>query len=191
MNPTKIFPRTLALYVTRRGIAFTCFIHPRMLVDWGIKEIRGEKRHADTLHAAELLIEKFRPHILVIEGVGASRVASRRAPRINALYRAIARYGEQQQIEVIAYSRQDMKAVFATVGAATKHELNGVVAQLLPVLSARQPRKRRSFDPEAPIQGLFDAAALGLTFFAATKRLDIVQAMRVQRIDSEPESPDR
>lgn len=182
MIPTKIFPRTLALYVTRRGVAFVCFVHPRMILDWGVKEIRGEKKHADALRAAKQLVEKFQPHVLVIEDVNEPH--SRRAPRIGTLYRAIEKLGEKKQIDVHAYSRQDMKDVFAEAGASVKHELNSVVVKMLPALAAWQPRKRRAFDPETSAQGIFDAATLGLTFFAQTKRLDIAQSVGVS-VDEE------
>ncbi len=182
MKPTKIFPRTLALYVTRRGVAFACFVHPRMLLDWGTKEVPGsERKHARALLAARQLIEKFQPHVLVIENTTDRH--SKRPARIGALNRAIAKYGEKQGIDVSAYSRQDIKDVFAEADASTKHEINGIISQVLPVLATRQPRKRRAYDQEPWGQGIFDAASLGVTFFAATKRLDLAQAVREQRID--------
>jgi hypothetical protein len=64
-----ITPRTLALYITRRGVAFVCFIHPSMVIDWGTKYVRTEEKDAHTLRVAKQLIDKFRPTALVIEDV--------------------------------------------------------------------------------------------------------------------------
>ena len=183
MNPTQIFPRTLALYVTRRGIAFVCFVHPRMILDWGTKEMRGKEKHEETLRMAKQVLDQFRPNVLVIENV--EDRDTRRAPRIRLLYRAIAQYAEEQQIPTHAYSRPDITGVFAKIGASVKHEINCTIVQILPALAAWQPRKRRAFDPETPAQGIFDAAALGFTYFVQTKRIDIAKAMQEEQIDRE------
>lgn len=167
-------PRTLALYVTRRGIAFVLFTYPLEPHDWGTKEVRDKTANAHGMRAAKHLIERFRPDVLVIED--ASEQHSRRFPRIRALYRAIARYAVHEGINVVSSSRKEIQDAFAVAGGSTKHEINCAIVRMVPALLARQPRKRRAWDAESTAQGLFDAAALGLTFFANTKRLDIAHA---------------
>jgi Holliday junction resolvasome RuvABC endonuclease subunit len=167
-------PRTLVLYVTRRGIANVLFTAPLVPHDWGTKEICGATKHADGVRAAKQLIARFRPDVIVVED--AYEQSSRRFPRIRALYRAIARHAAREGIDVVSYSRKAMQDAFAVVGGSTKHEINCAIVRMIPALRARQPHKRRAWDAESAAQGLFDAVALGLTFFANTGRLDIAQA---------------
>lgn len=178
-------PRTLAMYVSRRGIAFALFIHPSMILDWGTREIRskGAAKHTDTLRIAKLLIDQLRPEVLVIEDV--TERNCRRAPRIRRLYRAIAQHAERKKIDMDAYSRRDMKEVFRAVGASNKHELNCAVVHILPALETIQPPMRKFYDPEAAVQGIFDAAALGITFFAQTKRLKLEAAIPPVQADEQ------
>lgn len=172
-HPTK-FPRTLALYVTRRGIAFVLFTSPLEPHDWGTKEVCGRTAHADGMRVAKQLIERFRPDVIVIEDT--SEQHSRRFPRIRVLYRAIARYAAEKQIDVVSHSRKEIQDAFAVVGGSTKHDMNCAIVRMIPAFQARQPHKRRAWDTESTAQGLFDAVSLGLTFFVHTKRLDIAQA---------------
>lgn len=167
-------PRTLALYVTRRGIAFVLFTAPLLPHDWGTKEFCGRTARTDGMRVAKQLIERFRPDVIVIED--AYEQHSRRFPRIRTLYRAIARHAAHEGINVVSYSRKAIQDAFAVVGGSTKHEINCAIVRMIPALLARQPHKRRAWDAESAAQGLFDAVSLGLTFFANTKRLDIAQA---------------
>lgn len=178
MANTKLFPRTLALYLTRRGVSFVCFIHPSMIINWGSRHVLTKERqkNTDTLRVTKAVIDYFRPNVLVIEDVEDGY--SRRAPRFKPLYRAIARYGEEKHIPVSSHTRRDIVDVFAAVGATVKHEFNAVIATLIPTLSASKPKNREASDSEVPSQGVFDAAAFGMTFFARTNRLDLEKAMR-------------
>lgn len=167
-------PRALALYVTRRGIAFVLFMAPLEPHDWGTKEFCGRTAQVGGMRAAKQLIERFHPDVIVIED--AHEKHSRRFPRIRTLYRAIARYAVHERIEVVSYSRKEIRDAFAVVDGSTKHDINSAIVRMIPALRARQPHKRRAWDAESAAQGLFDAVSLGVTLFANTQRLDIAQA---------------
>lgn len=153
----------LALYVSRRGIAFAYFLDGHTLHDWGLKEIRGVDRQGSVLAVARSLLKQFHPRVLVCEQVG--RDGSRRAPRICKLTRAVVSHAKRRGIPVQTYSRAAMRESFAATGT-TKHEMSCRIAELYPALSHRIPRKRRAWDPESAVQALFDASALAVTFFA-------------------------
>jgi hypothetical protein len=57
-----------------------------------------------------------------------------------------------------------VRRAFAPHGATTKEEIAQLVAKQIPALSYRIP-KRKVWKPEPPRQALYDAAAIGLTFF--------------------------
>jgi Holliday junction resolvasome RuvABC endonuclease subunit len=175
-NNPKYFPRALVLCPTTRGISFALFTAPRSLGDWGTKRMTGTSKNADSLHAAKKLMDFHQPNILVMEDVRGH--GSRRGPRIRQLSSAIAAHAKRSGIEIVVYPRTAIKAVFAPGGGSTKHEINCAIALLIPALRASQPRKRRAWDAEPAAQGLFDAAALGVTYFADIGQLDIAQAIQ-------------
>ena len=96
---------------------------------------------------------------------------------MKSLCRAIAKYGEKKKIAVYKYSRRDIKDTFAQVGATNKHMINCAIVRIIPVLEASQPDERKQYNAEVSEQGPFDAAALGMVFFARIKRFDIAKAM--------------
>lgn len=160
MKHAKPSARVLALYVTRRGIAFVFFSSATSLHDWGTKGVRDFNKHAGCLTIAKKLIEARKPDVVVIED--ATSRESRRFPRIRRLYRAILQHAERQKITTEAYSREEIKEAFAHVGKATKHQIATAVAQRLPEIARHLPRKRKAWESESGAQGLFDAASLGL-----------------------------
>ena len=177
MTHVKIAPRTLALYVTTRGISFMCFVHPSMVIDWGAKNIssKDKARHIDTLNAAKNIINEFCPTVLVIENVEDGY--SKRSPRMKSLYRVIASYGEKKGMAVHRYSRRDIRDVFSPTGATNKHHINCAIVRMLPMLESRCPPKRKNYKAEPAEQGMFDAAALGYVFFVRRKRFEIMAAL--------------
>ena len=178
MSTKNSFPRTLTLYVTTRGITFTLFSGATTIIDWGARHIftKDKQKHADTVRAAKGVIDQCSPKVLVIENVEDGY--SRRSPRLTPLYRAIAAYAEKEKIAVRSYSRRDIKDVFSPTGATNKHHVNCVLAEVVPGIQLFQPDRRKCYQGELALQGMFDAAALGLVFFVRTQRLDIMDAMQ-------------
>lgn len=58
--------RVLAIDPTRRGFGYTVFEGPDLPVDWGERNIRGQK-NAGSVEAVAHLIELYRPDVLVLE----------------------------------------------------------------------------------------------------------------------------
>ncbi len=61
------------------------------------------------------------------------------------------------------YHRNAILFAFSDFGKSTKHEIAEAIAEWLPELSQRLPKKREFYMSEAPEYGIFDAAALALT----------------------------
>jgi hypothetical protein len=66
----------LAVYPNARGVAFVLFEGPRSLVDWGIKELKRSERHERCFRFVEVLLEKYRPDLLVLRDMPSGRNAS-------------------------------------------------------------------------------------------------------------------
>ena len=165
-NRDKFF--VLAFYPSTHGYAFVLFEGPLTPFDWGVRNIRGTGKSASTLADLKKLILRYRPEVVVIENTG--RVRSRRVERIKRLHRRIAHIALAEGITLFRYSRSDVRACFASVGAVRKQEIAEAIAIQIPAFAHRVPKKRKLWTSEDPRQSMFDAAALGLTYYAHETR---------------------
>jgi hypothetical protein len=158
----------LSLYPSSRGYAFMFFEGPHDPFDWGVKEIRKSRKNEATLKEIHALVGSCRPDRILIEDY--AEPGSRRALRIKRLYQMIVDLAKKEGIEVSRVSHDAILACFAPEGAKTKREIALAVAQQIPALEHRMPRPRQIWMSEDPRQSLFDAAALGMAFYAGTNR---------------------
>jgi hypothetical protein len=154
----------LAVYPFSRGFAFVFFEGPDSPFEWGLRDILEKHRNTKTLESIKKLIDRYRPEVLVIED--ASESGSRRSSRIRKLYRMLVHFAEAEYVEVYRCSKKEVKTCFASAGAGTKYEIAKAIATRIPAFAHRIPRFRKPWTSEDPRQSLFDAAALGLTYFA-------------------------
>lgn len=154
--------RILAVFPTTFGFGFVVFEGPLRLVDWGVKRI-ASKDHNENLTKIEACVEWFEPDTLVVENIAGG--GSSKSKRIARLIRTVARRARKQRIHVEAFSRDRIRQAFSAVGATTKHEIATVVAKDYEPLAPLLPTKRRIWMTENPRMGVFDAAALALTYF--------------------------
>lgn len=74
----------VAVYPSTRGFGYAVFDGPEILVDWGVRSIRGARKNTRSLEKIRDLIALYPPDALVFEdyrGEG-SRRARRICPRI-------------------------------------------------------------------------------------------------------------
>jgi len=154
----------LAIYPFRDGFAFVLFEGPANPFDWGVKEVKKRHKNAKILAAAKKIIDRYRPEVLVIEAMAVD--GPRRASRIRRLYRMLAHLAAAEYVDVHRCSKTEVKACFASVGANTKYEIAKAIATQIPGFAHRVPPERKPWMDADSRQSLFDAAALGLTYFA-------------------------
>lgn len=157
---TRDNPATLAVHLTRYGVAFVYITRGYVLHDWSTVGVRGPRKHHTIMRTVRALVARLQPEMLVLEDA-----AFRRAQRVRTTLRALARYAARAGIPYTTVTRADVRAVGAPFDAATKHTFNQLVAATFPALTYRVPRKRRAWDPEPYGQGVFDAAAFAIVFF--------------------------
>jgi hypothetical protein len=153
----------LAVSASPRGFAFVLFVGPDNPFDWGVHEIRGIHKSARCLLAIKKLVRKYNPATIVIEEAGRD---SRRGPRIRALYRDIIALAERQQRVVERYTREEVRATFAAEHARTRPEIAAAIAARIPAFAPKLPPFRKIWMSEDRRQSLFDAAALGVVYYA-------------------------
>lgn len=156
----------LALYPTTRGYAFVLFESESNPIDWGVRDIRApfKARNVAAMKDIEALVDRVRPDCIVIEDT--SETGSRRSTRIQRLHRSIVHIAQSLTIDVRMFGRGDVRKTFASVGAVSRYEVAQAVAREFPALGCRLPRKRKIWESERSVMGVFAAAALGLTFYS-------------------------
>ncbi len=164
MNDAKPQNLVLSIYPFNRGFSFVLFEGPESPFEWGVKEIRDKHKNSRTLEEIKKLIDQYRPEVLVIEQTCDD--SSRRNARIRKLYRMLIHFAKAEYVDLYRCSRNDVKKCFASVGASTKYEIAKAITTQIPAFAHRIPRIRKPWMSEDPRQSLFDAAALGLTYFA-------------------------
>jgi Holliday junction resolvasome RuvABC endonuclease subunit len=156
-------PFTLAVHPTARGMGWIVFEGPFAPHDWGHTTARKGDKNAVCLTAVEKLLNRFSPETIVLEAF--EKKGSKRADRICRLGRAVVALAQELRIEVAIYTRGDVRACFAGVGASTRQQIAEAVARHFVPLRHRVPKARRPWEADPPRMALFNAAALVLTHY--------------------------
>lgn len=69
------------------------------------------------------------------------------------------------EVELVTFTREALREVFAEVGAETKYEIAQAVAGIIPAFKHRLPPIRKIWQSEDERQSLFDAASLGIAYY--------------------------
>jgi Holliday junction resolvasome RuvABC endonuclease subunit len=157
--------RVLAIDPSTRGFGFAVLEGPNRLVDWGVKETKKNK-NTRTLTLIEDLIDRYQPNVVVVEDYAGK--GSRRCRRIQNLISDISKLALKRKIRARSVSRLKVKQAFSESGASNKYEIAKAIAGRFPELAPRLPRFRKPWMSEDYRMSIFDAAALGVTFFHQT-----------------------
>jgi Holliday junction resolvasome RuvABC endonuclease subunit len=152
-----------AVYPSTRGFGYAVFDGPEILVDWGVRSIRGARKNPRSLKKIQDLLALYPPDALVLEDYRGE--GSRRSRRIEKLTDAAAELAAKGRIPVATFSRGEVRTAFAEAGAATKAEIAHAIADEFPELEPRLPPVRKLWMSEDVRMNIFDAVALGMTFF--------------------------
>ena len=154
--------RVIALNVHPRSFGFVVFEGPNCMLYWGVRSFRTGV-HAVKVPAATkflALLDEFGPSTVVIR----ERVTGRNAKRTKMLM-MIERQARSLRIPVRRVSRRDVDRAFVGF-ESNKYEVASALAQQFPELAARLPPKRKCWQSEDYRMGIFDAAAVGVAYFA-------------------------
>jgi hypothetical protein len=154
----------LAIHPTARGFGWVLFESPLAPVDWGIAFAK-RGRNERLFKRFERLLSRYEPSVLVLEEF--ERGTTLRAGITERLCQTMMHLARLRGMEVHAFRRSAIRAVFATVGARTRYEIAEIVRQQIDAFSHRMPRRRTLLTRPDPKQSLFDAAAVAVTYFAA------------------------
>ena len=80
----------LSFYPNPRGFAFVVFLGHLSPYDYGVKEMRGPRRHKRCFASIVAILDQYEPNILVVQDTSVQ--GTRRAPRITKLNAAVPIY---------------------------------------------------------------------------------------------------
>jgi hypothetical protein len=149
--------RILAIDPTHRGFGYVVIEEPDWLVDWGVCQVRTDKRER-TLHKIADLIRRFGPDIVVIEATRHQHC--RRGQHARDLIERIAALARTMDVAVRRVSMATVREHYADLGASNKDAVARLVADRFPELESFLPPRRRPWMPEDERMAIFDALAL-------------------------------
>jgi D-alanyl-D-alanine carboxypeptidase len=165
MNPKSHEQRILAIVLRSRRFGFAVFEWPNRLLDWGMVFYPlndGAQRRAVTKRV-ESLLTLFTPSIVV---VGRTRLLNvRNGSGVRPILRSIRHEALSRAIPVHIMTRVEVREVFHALHAKSKHEIASMLAQMFPELFCKLPPERKIWESEHPIMTMFDAVALGFTYW--------------------------
>lgn len=153
----------MAIYPSTRGFAYALFEGVLAPVDWGISELRGERRNETCLDRIAALLKRYAPDILVLRG-GDERL-KRGGRRAQVLIEEIEVLAKAAGIATVQLSRDQVRRAFAFLAEPTRYAIIKTIVHYLPELEAYVPAVRKIWQREHPRMVLFDAMALALTFY--------------------------
>jgi Holliday junction resolvasome RuvABC endonuclease subunit len=159
--------RVLSIDPHPRGFGYAVFEGPATLVDWGTKDIRQDKERV-ALHKIEELVRRYRPTGVVVEDCAHRK--SRRNTRVRQLTERILAATREFGVGGRSLSLAAIHRAFAGAGAGTKYGIATALVRTFPELLVRLPPKRKPWQSEDSRMSIFDAVALGLTYFRSLRR---------------------
>ncbi len=152
--------RILAIAPNTRGVGFAVLEGEATLIDWGVKNVLGDK-NVGSLEKVEDLISQYAPAFLLTEDYRASH----HSPRIRSLGKALAASIKGAGVQMKALSTKEVRKHFFGAETGTKHALAELLAERFPdELGYLVPRKRLPWTSEDYRMAIFDAVALGVAF---------------------------
>jgi hypothetical protein len=164
--------RVLALDLRPRSFGFVVFEGPSNLLDWGVRSFPPEGNVVKFPATSKLLalIDEFKPAAIV-----SKEWATGKHEKKAAIIATIQKQAKGRRIPIICMSPVAIKK--ATTGFEdNKFGVASALAQQFDVLVWKLPPKRKCWQSEDYRMSIFDAAAIGVAYFARYgKRLAIAE----------------
>ena len=158
--------RVLGIAPSSRGFGFALMEGKNVLVNWGIKVVKGGDKNSRCLANVVNLIAHYEPNVIALENTRSG--GSRRGSRVQRLIQEIIALAKDERINVKQFSRKELSFGFFSEAQETKHAVAEYLAARFPEeLGLRLPPKRRAWMNEDSRMHIFDAVALAYHFLRA------------------------
>jgi hypothetical protein len=153
----------MSVFPYARGIAYVVFEDPNSPVDWGICDPHGDRKKHQAIRIIAALVDRYSPGALILR----DRVGLRRGRiwRHAALVEALETIAHRKGILIARLSRDEVRQSFSSLESPTRYAIVQTIAKQIPMFETYVPPIRKIWKAEDRKMGLFDAAALALTFY--------------------------
>lgn len=158
----KKFKVLCAIYANANGFGFVYMENARKLIDFGVVRINPISNRKVMARIRQTL-EYLRPSIVIVQDPEGK--SSRTGNRVKQLIEWIIAYATEMNLTVVQYSRDQVKEVFEQFGATTKYMIAQVLLTEFKELQMKAPKERKLWMSEDRNMAIFDALALGVTWF--------------------------
>lgn len=153
------FHRILSIDVTSRGFGYVVLETPEILIDWGVCQVRTEKRERSLVKVAAL-IHRFVPHVVVVEDTRHEKC--RRGDHARGVIEVIANLAQTMDVPVDRVSTATVRGHYADLGETNKDDVARLIVDSFPELAPFLPKRRKVWMPEDERMAIFDAISMTL-----------------------------
>lgn len=156
--------RIIAIDLRSSRFGFAVFEGRNRLLDWGIKNFRQGVNAVRIPADIKLggLMDEFLPNAVVLMERETETMCRAR------MREGLLRQAKKRSIDVHFLSPREVKSAF--VGSnRNKYAVAAAVIERFPELASRRPGERKIWKPEDYVMKIFDATALGITYFAISR----------------------
>jgi hypothetical protein len=162
---TTHYQRILAIDPRPQQFGYAIFEGPKRLLDRGACFFR--RGGNDGAIAARMRVSKlskvFLPSAIVVKRIGHN--LSRNNPSIEVVLTAIRQEASARSIPVYLIARREVREAFRGFRCTNKYQIASILVSIFPELLWKLPPERKFYESEHPNMSVFDAIALGYTFW--------------------------
>ncbi len=155
--------RVLTLDIRPRRFGYAIFEGPDLLLDWGIRT-HGDNERSSLERSLSNLRSMFGPSVILVRR--AAKHGQINQSRIRRAFRIVKHFAKRALVRMQVVDASSLHSFFSRDETANKHDIARTVAERFPQLSWRLPPKRKPWQSEPKRQSIFDAASLGVFYFA-------------------------
>lgn len=151
----------MSIFPNWHGFAYVVF-EGGALLDWGMSDVRRPGKNRVCLERISRLLDRYEPDVLVLRDT--SNLIIPRDRRLRALIEAIQELAAAKPLKTVHVSRGQIQDAFDRLETPTRAAIIQTIAERIPSFEWFVPPIRKIWESEDRRMGLFDAAALALTF---------------------------
>lgn len=149
----------LTLYPNSVGIAYVVSRNPRAIYGYGLRKVKPFEQQK-FMKIVKTFFTDAKPTIIILLDYDHSPISE----RVKTSIFDIETLARAMNLQVLKYSRRQIKDTFESFGAKTKFNIAMLLIKWYPELEAIRPYKRILYEPEDYHIGVFDAFALMITY---------------------------
>lgn len=164
--------RLLALHVRPQRFGFAVFKGPKQLLDWGGSTYppRSGKLAAQVSKRLNPLLKIYGPSLVI-----ARKLTTQEQQRydLRPIVSVVKVHAARHSAGLVLMGRKDIRQAFHPSGNVTKYQIAAQVAIFFPELLWKLPPPRRAWQKEHHNMAIFDAVALGISYFSRFGDLEV------------------